>query len=181
MKKWVSSIEKGNFLKWFLENNRLKRTDARRIIEYIINHFPIIENVTFTEKVIQGEKNIVISSVNSDEPAFVYYYKRGKTEDVSMVLNQFMMNPSEKVNIIIHFSGKMLNHQYLQLIEKDLSSNIRKYEQSQRDANEVDKLIGKVIQESEKELLRKQIDVALDQKNEELFIKLVKKLKEQDH
>lgn len=179
MGKWVSPIEKRNFLKWFLEHQQLKRSDARKVIEYIINNFHILENVSFTEKIMLSRKTIVISSMNSDEPGFSFYFNQRKTDEVSKALGDLMMNPCEKVNIIIHFSGKMLNHRYLQLIESPVLENIKQYNQVQKDEKIVDDILDEILLEKEIEIVKKQIDVALDQKDEELFKSLTARLKEQ--
>lgn len=176
--KWVSPIEKRNFLKWFMEHHRLKRTEARKVLEYMINNSHIIENVYFVEKITLSRNTIVVSSVHSDEPGFIYYYNQRKTDDVSKALGDLMMNPTEKINLIIHFNGKMLNHRYLQLIGNPVLDNMKQYEQFQRYAKEVDVIIEKIMLEKEIEKLKQKIDLALDQKNEELFTKLAAKLKE---
>lgn len=129
MSKWVSPAEKRNFLKWFLEHQRLKRTDARKIIEFIINNYHILENVSFTEKILISRKTIVISSMYTDQPGFVFYYNQRKTDEISKALGDLIMNPFEKVHVILHFNGKMLNHRYLQLIENPVLENIKQYEQ----------------------------------------------------
>jgi uncharacterized protein YpiB (UPF0302 family) len=90
-----------------------------------------------------------------------------------------MMNPCEKVNIIIHFSGKMLNHRYLQLIESPVLENIKQYNQVQKDEKIVDDILDEILLEKEIELVKKQIDAALDQKDEKLFKNLTARLKEQ--
>src|SRR4051812_33881247 len=179
MSRWVSPIQKRNFLKWFLDHQQLKRSDARKVIDYIINHLHILENIAFTEKIMMSQKTIVISSMNSDEPGFLFYVNQCKTEEVSSALGDLMMNPSEKVNIIIHFRGKMLNHRYLQLIENPVAENIKLYQRFEKYSKEADELIEEVILEKEIEIIKKQIDEALDQKDEALFTRLTTQLKEE--
>jgi len=138
------------------------------------NH--ILENVSFTEKISLSEKTIVISSLNSDEPGFEYYSDQRKTSDVSTAIGDLQANPSGKVNIILNFYGKMMNHRYLQLIEPQVSENIKNYQRYEKISKEVDTIITKAMLENEKEKIRKQIDQALDQRNEDLFKELVLRL-----
>jgi uncharacterized protein YpiB (UPF0302 family) len=177
MSKWVSSTEKRNFLKWFLEHQQLKRSDARKVIEYIIHHFHILENVSFTEKIIISGRTIVISSFHSDEPGFLFYCHQHKTDEVSKALGDLMMDPFGKIYIVVHFRGKSQNHRYLQLIENPAFENIKQYERFQKYEREADDVIGKVMLEKEIERVKKQIDMALDQKDHELFKSLSAKLK----
>ena len=175
MKKWVSTIEKRNFLKWFLQNNRLKQTDAKNLINFLMNTHHILEKVTFTEKLSLNTRTIVISSLNSDEPGFEFYYNKRKTSDVATAIWELTSNPG-KVHIILNFYGKLLNHRYTMLIESQIIENIKTYENYQRISKEVDELLETVIIEKKIDEIRHQIDHALDKKNEELFHSLVKQL-----
>ncbi len=177
MGNWISTTEKSSFLKWFLDHHQLKHREARMFLEHIIKKHHIVENLTFTEKIKVNERTVVISSVNSDEPGFVYYYPQGKSENVSMALSAVMNNPSSKLNIIINFYGKQSNHRYLRLIEtkKDSLKIYRQYEQYSKEA---DALINKLMLEQEKKLLKEQIDEALDKRDEQQFKKLLIKLQQ---
>ncbi|WP_078554074.1 YpiB family protein [Bacillus alkalicellulosilyticus] len=178
MKKWVSAVEKRNFIKWFLDNHRLKRNEARMLLEFILKNHHILENIRFTEQIKPNEKTIVISSLNSDEPGFEFYYNKRKTDDVSTALGELMANPSAKVNMIVYFYGKSMNHRYLQLIEIPALDNIKRHEKHQKYSKEVDLVIEKAMLEKERQTLRHRIDLALDELNESLFKKLVVELKE---
>lgn len=178
MGKWISTSEKRGFLTWFLQHHRLKRTDARKVLETLLNNPHILEKVSFTEKIKLNEKTIVVSSVNSDEPGFEFYYNKRKTSDPARAIGELAGDPSGNVNIILHFYGKMLNHRYLQLIETTVADNIKQYERYERQSKAADAVIEKLTKEKERELLKKQIDEALDQKDEQLFKQLATKLGE---
>ncbi|MBO9128559.1 YpiB family protein [Bacillus sp. 165] len=180
MKKWVSAIAKRNFLQWFLQEHRLKSTDGRRLLEFILNKPHILEHISFTEKLKPNEKTIIISSMNSDQIGFAFHYNQYKTTDISRALSELSSNPSGKVNLILHFYGKMLNHRYLQLIETSVSDNIKQYERYERQSKETDTVITQAMLAKEKEHIKKQIDDALDQRDEQLFKKLVARLHELD-
>ena len=49
-----------------------ERTDARRLLESILNKPHILDNVSFTEKIKLIQGTIAISSINSDEPGFEF-------------------------------------------------------------------------------------------------------------
>ncbi|WP_416825649.1 YpiB family protein [Ectobacillus polymachus] len=176
MKKWVSANEKRSFLKWFLESHRLKRTEARKVLEYILNKPPILENVSFADQIQWNRKTIVISSTQSDEPGFEFYYNKRKTEDVAFVLGELMAHPSERIYLIIHFYGKRSNYRYLQVIESPAIDNLRQYRQHEKDAKEADAMIEKLTAIQGRQHIKKQIDEALDANNEPLFHSLVEKL-----
>lgn len=176
MNRWISSQEKKSFLKWFIDNHRLKRTEAKRLIELMIKHVHILDNVHFTDDVKVDQKLIVISSTNSDEVGFKYYKNKRVYEDVAVAYGDLMANPNDTYYILLHFYGKTNHQKYLQLVEKKLIDNIRRYEYYQRVTKEADEILSQSLSENEKEILKARIDKALDDKDEALFKKLVEEL-----
>ncbi|WP_216827784.1 YpiB family protein [Alkalihalobacterium elongatum] len=176
MSKWVSVHEKKAFLLWFLENHRLKKADARRLLEVLIKHFHILENVHFTDELKPNRKTVVISSINSDEIGFKYYQSGRVYEEVAMAYNEITNNPTEPVYLLLHFYGKLNNQRYLHLIENKIIDNIRRYEYYEKVAKQAEEILEGSLSANKKEILLHQIDKALDEKNEELFQQLVKQL-----
>lgn len=177
MRKWISITEKRNFLKWFLDNHRLKCTDARKVIEFIIHRPHMLEGLSFVDKVKESGRTLVISSLQSDEAGFAFYQRHRKTEDIAQAMNDLMLNPSDPIYMVIHFYGKRLNHRYLQMIAPEADA-IGLYEQSERHAKAANAIIEKISLEQQRERLKRQIDEALDQKNRALFEQLVAQLEE---
>jgi uncharacterized protein YpiB (UPF0302 family) len=168
---WVSTTRKGEFLKWFLEHHQLKNKEARRLVEYIQKNHHILKNISFTDSIHPRERTIVISSINSDETGFLFHFNGQKTEDVSRAFGSLMNSPADKVYLILNYFGKHSDHRYSQLVETHRLSSIKQYEQSDKDAKETDLVV-------EIALLKSRINKALDDRDEELFHQLVKKLKE---
>ncbi|MFC0471618.1 YpiB family protein [Halalkalibacter kiskunsagensis] len=177
MKNWVSTSEKSSFLKWFLQQYQLKHKDARMLLEYIINNHHILENLSIVETVPKKERTILISSMQSDKPGFVYYNQKRTTEDVSKALGDLMSNPSDKLNLKLHFYGKQSNHRYLQLVESETNYFVR-YKQFKEYEKETKLIIEKSLVDQEINKVRQQIDEALDQNDKQLFNKLVERLQE---
>jgi uncharacterized protein YpiB (UPF0302 family) len=109
--------------------------------------------------------------VNSDEPGFLYYYNQRKTEDVSKALGDLMANPTDNMYLIFNFFGKIHNQRYAQLLETPIEDKFKRYKQFQKYSSEADLIIEIVM-------VRKQIDDALDERDEDLFQKSVTRLKE---
>ncbi|MBU8907972.1 YpiB family protein [Desertibacillus haloalkaliphilus] len=178
MGRWVSTNEKRFFLKWFIKTHRLKRVDSRYLLDYLIKNSHILDHVQFTEKNMKSEKMIVISSTQSDEPGFEYYNNHRKTTDVSRAVSDLMEHPTDKVYLLVHFYGKMLNHRYLNLIENPALENTRRYKKYEEYAKDATKILSHSLDENKLQRLRKQIDQALDRKDKKLFNKLVEELKQ---
>ncbi|MEB1809414.1 MAG: YpiB family protein [Bacillaceae bacterium] len=176
MSKWVSAHEKKAFLMWFIENHRLKKADARRLLEVLIKNFHILDHVHFTDELKTNRKTVVISSINSDEMGYKYYQSGRVYEEVAVAYNDITTNPTEPVYLLLHFYGKLNNQRYLQLIENKMIDNIRRYEYYEKVTKEAERVIEQSLSENKKEILLRQIDKALDEKDEELFQQLVKQL-----
>jgi uncharacterized protein YpiB (UPF0302 family) len=176
MKKWVSTIEKREFLYWFLQNYRLKHPEARRLLEFIMNSPHILENVSFTEKRNDGSRTIVISSLYSDEDSFAFYQYGQVVSEVANAISSIMQNPSDDLSLVLNFHGKMLNHRYLQLVETSASENISLQKINEQHAKQADLLMKRMLKERQIQTLREEIDRALDEKNEDLFKQLTVEL-----
>ncbi|MFV8829283.1 YpiB family protein [Alkalihalobacterium sp. APHAB7] len=176
MSKFVSAHEKKTFLLWFLENHRLKKADARRLLEVLLKNFHILDHVHFTDELKSHRRTVVISSMNSDEIGFKYYQSGRVYEEVAVAYNDITTHPTEPVYLLLHFYGKLNNQRYLQLIENKSIDNIRRYEHYEKVAKEAEQVIEQSLNQNKKEILLRQIDKALDEKNEKLFQHLVKQL-----
>jgi uncharacterized protein YpiB (UPF0302 family) len=178
MNKWVSIADKRQFLKWFVEHHRLKHPDARKILDYVLKRPHILENITFTEKIDVKKRTIIISSINSDEVGFVYYYNQQKTENAAVALGDLMANPMEKIYLIVHFFGKDTNRLYAEIIETPRKDALKNYERFQQYSEEADAVIDRIMLQTEIKNVRSQIDAALDKKDEQQFHSLVRELME---
>ncbi|MCM3760351.1 YpiB family protein [Alkalihalobacillus oceani] len=176
MGKWVSVAEKRQFLKWFLAQQQLKRKEAGRVLEYLLQHYHLLEQVTFTEEIRSRERTIVISSLQSEETGFAFHLYRKKIDDPARAIGELQANPADPVYIILHFHGKAHNQHYLQMLDSESREYIKHYKQFREYKKEAGSLIEAVLIETEKSTLLKQIDEALDQKNEQRFKQLVKQL-----
>jgi uncharacterized protein YpiB (UPF0302 family) len=177
MKNWISTSEKSSFLKWFLQQHQLKHKDARMLLEYIINNHHILENLSIIETIPKKGRTILISSMQSDKPGFIYYSQHRKTEDVSKALGDLMSNPSDKLYLNLHFYGKQSNHRYLHLVESETNYFVR-YKQFKEYEKETKLIIEKSLVDQEINNVRQQIDAALDQNDKQLFNQLVERLQQ---
>ena len=180
MNRWVSTTEKVGFLTWFLKNHRLKQKDSRLILDYLVNHPHTLEHVTFTDTVSPHSKTIVISSMQSDEPGFVYYNQSVKSEDPSKILGDLMAHPSTKRNLIIHFYGSHIHSTYQQLLQTPIKEQFQNYKRFKRYEGETKDLLDQVQQQTNRDSLLAEIDAALDDRNEALFKELTLRLRELD-
>lgn len=180
MNRWVSTSEKSAFLNWFLKNHRLKRKDARVVLEYLVNHAHVLDHVTFTDTVSPHAKTIIISSMQSDEPGFVYYNHSSKSEEPSKALGDLMAHPNTKRNLVIHFYGSHIHTNFQQLIQSPIKEQFQNYNRFKKYEDETKELLEQVQQQTDRNTLLAEIDAALDARNEALFKELTLRLRELD-
>ncbi|WP_179295429.1 YpiB family protein [Bacillus sp. FJAT-45350] len=177
MKNWVSTSQKKSFIKWFLDNHRLKRTEARYLLEYLVKSHHILENLKFTDEVLKDKTTVVISSTSSDQIGFMFYKSNRKSEDVSRAIGEIMSNPSDDLYIVFHFYGRHMNNRYLSLFEDPLIENIRRYNLTEKYSKVAESKLEESLEANKGERLKRQIDRALDEKDEALFKSLVAELR----
>lgn len=180
MNRWVSTSEKAAFLQWFLKNHRLKSREARTILDYLVNHVHVLEQITFTSTLPVNGKTIVVSSMQSDEPGFVYYDHAKKSEDPSKVLGELMAHPNTKRNVMIHFYGSHIHTSYQKLIQTPIKEQFQNYKRFKGYEQVTQSVLEKVQKDTDRATLLSQIDQALDQRNEARFKELTLMLKEMD-
>ncbi|WP_413377746.1 YpiB family protein [Alkalihalobacillus sp. 1P02AB] len=178
MKKWVSNEQKRGFLQWFIKNNQLKNKEAKLILDQFIRNHHLLDQLKFTDSINKNKKTMIISSYQSDEPGFMYYNKKTKTDNLSSLLDDLVTNPTESFYLILNFNGKSLNHRYLQLLENEKSDNFQRFKRFKKYEEETNQVIEQLIKNKDKEALMKAIDEALDNRDKVLFNKLVEKLQE---
>ncbi|MDQ0207143.1 YpiB family protein [Alkalicoccobacillus murimartini] len=180
MNRWVSTSEKSAFLNWFLKNHRLKSKEARTILDYMIGHSHILEHVTFTDTISSSSKSIVISSMQSDEPGFVYYDHTKKSDDPSKVLGDLMAHPAIRRNLVIHFYGSHIHSSYQQLLQTPIKEQFQNYKRFKRYEHETKGILTQIQQQTDRASLLAEIDRALDERNEARFKQLTIQLNELD-
>lgn len=180
MNRWVSTSEKTSFLQWFLKNHRLKSKEARTILDYLINHSHILENTTFSHTLSTDSKTIVISSMQSDEPGFIYYDHGKKSEDPSKVLGDFMAHPGTKRNMMIHFYGSHIHSSYQKLVQTPIKEQFQNYKRFKKYELATNSVLSQVQQQTDRASLLADIDRALDERNEARFKELTLLLRDLD-
>lgn len=175
MDSMISIDEKKEFLKWFLNSFQLKRRECAWLLNYLISDDRLMEKIHFVDGAKFCPKGIVISTIDVDKIPFCYYRHKHITMDAEKAFHDIRLNDHEEVYIQLNFPNASTNFQYAAVLEEN------PFMEKNTNLNIADKIIAelfldKMIEKAKMEYLKKQIDKALDLRNEELFHQLVKKL-----
>lgn len=199
----VTIKEKRGFIKWFLNNKQLKRRESVWILSYIMEHDNILKNIHFVtssarlELLEEKQKLIQMSCNDVDLPAFKYFKEDLLTTDAEKAFHDIRLNGNEEHTFInLQYRGVEHCDNYF-MVEEDgeipyivlgISGSKKPKEKTSGTLNSlqkaytdklsttIDNLLDNVTHEIQVKRIREDIDLALQNKDKELFLKLSNKL-----
>src|SRR5699024_3396659 len=119
----ISVKKKQAFLSWFLNHYRLKKRESFWILNYLLNHPHILNHVHFVHDITYCPRGLVITSVCSNEVAFLFRKNHIVTTDAEKAFHDLRLNKEEplfiqlqcnKTNHSIWFAGILEENPFLQ-------------------------------------------------------------------
>lgn len=167
----VSVGEKKEFVRWFLKKYQMKRRECVWILNYLISHETLLNNVHFVEEAHYCPRAMIMSVTTSSGIPFRFYKGSIMTADAEKSFHDLRLHPEEAMYIQLNFQMMPPSPEYLAVLEEN--PYMPKYLQ----INEKDKMIAEdIVSESlysfQVEQLKKQIDQAIDENNKERFMEL---------
>lgn len=172
----VSVKDKKKFLQWFLNNYQLKKRESVWILNYLINHQEILENVHFVHDAKFCVRSVIITSQCSKEVPFRFYKNHLVTTDAEKAFHDIRLNQQESLYIQLNFNKSNQNHMYAAVLEENPFVP-DEYLITQQDKDNAKLLLEHSLFEFQKKQLLKKIDRSLDEQDKDQFNKLVKELR----
>jgi len=172
MKEATGLYKKKKYISWFLGNHKLKKPEAAKILEFIMENEEILARVRFVENVRRLPSALVISSLDASTAALFCRINDIYYEHIDDIIYVLSSNPPEDLFVWLSFNREFMCSMCESILE--IKPEIRNkifYYQVVRNLEEE---LFKKFRERDKhreELLR-QIDDALKNKNRELFYQL---------
>jgi|GEM_PF-6150830 len=173
----MTVTEKKTFLNKFLEKKKVKK-DIELILQFLLAVDEVLSNISFVDDAMSTPNGIVINfqKDNCSNPQ-VLYYENSKRIDLS----------SESIYHKLRLHGKETPF-YLELlfdvmpIEYALILDTNPFSTTTIEPNEeveaeIDAFLSSLVAQTSHKLLLCQIDKALDERNEQLFLLLTSQLK----
>lgn len=171
----VSAKDKKKFLQWFLSNYQLKKRESVWILNYVINHHEILENVHFVHDAKFCLRSVIITSQCSKEVPFRFYKNHLVTTDAEKAFHDIRLNQHESLYIQLNFDKSNQNHMYAAVLEENPFVP-EEYVITQQDRENADFLLENSLYEFKKKQLLQRIDQSLDEQDRDKFHQLVEEL-----
>ncbi len=172
----VTVSEKKDFIRWFLNHHQLKKRECVWILNYLMSHEQLLQQVHFVEEARHTPRGIVMSTDDVEDVPFRFYKENIMTTDVEKSFHDIRLNRDEPVYIQLNFQGAFHSPHYVLVLEDN------PYVPSIAVTTEKDRIVAeRFLQESinsfrKKEILR-EIDEALDKNDRVTFKKLTRELR----
>lgn len=177
MKTHISIQEKKNFIMYFLNNYQLKRRESIWIFNYLATHDKVLENVHFVEDAKFCDRSLFMSTHCVDAIPFRFFKGDHMSTDGEKAFNDIKLNRDERLFVELQFKNRYKDDLYVSVLEDNpFTNNNVNDPEIIREAKEF--LDHSIDNFKEKQML-KQIDDALDNRDERLFVKLTNRFKEE--
>lgn len=171
----IPAEDKQAFLQCFINYHRPQKRECIWILNYLIQHPDILHHIHFVQDIAYCPRGMMIASVCSDSIPFMFYKNQIMTTNTEKAFHDIRLNKNISLYIELRFKESERNP-YLAGIKEE--NPFLTHEQVITNADK--KLAGQLLQYTfytyKEERLKRQIDCALDQYNEQLFSDLVKQL-----
>lgn len=171
MQTSVSVQDKKGFIQWFLNQYQLKKRESVWIFNYLLNHDHILKNVHFIREAARFcPRAVIMSTQCSQEVPFRFYKSQLITTDPEKSFHEIRLNHKEPLYIQLNFRDVKQNAVYAAVLEENpfIPDD---YFVASADKRLAKELLNKLEFDYQRALLLKDIDKALDEKNEQNFYK----------
>ena len=177
MTAMVPVVAKKEFVRWFLKRYKLKRRECVWILNYLLSHEELLQNVHFTDEAHYCPRAMVISTTESESIPFRFYKGSLMTADAEKSFHDLRLYPEEKMFVQLNFPNSHTCSRYASVREENpfLPSYLQVSENDKRTA---ELLLQESIAKMSKDGLMRDIDEALDTNDKERFILLCAMLDE---
>ncbi|MCB5950621.1 YpiB family protein [Enterococcus sp. BWT-B8] len=167
----INVAEKKSFLVWLVNNISFPKREVIWILNYLINHEVILNNVSFVEYANKTDRGIQIASASADyEPIILYL--QGKTfTDTDQIFHEIRMNWKDRLYLECIFDKAFQNTEYLSILE-DNPFSPWKENISDETVQKINAYFEHQEHTARMALLRSQIDQSLEDGNHEAFLEL---------
>ncbi|WP_017755568.1 ReoY family proteolytic degradation factor [Calidifontibacillus oryziterrae] len=171
----VSVNEKKEFVRWFLNHYQLKRRECVWILNYLMSHDQLLENVHFVEQAEYCPRGIIMSTHCVDDVPFRFYKENVMTTDAEKSFHDIRLNRDQDIYIQLNFRSAFSCAQYVAVLEENhfIPKHLQFNEQDQQLAQ---RFLEETIISFQKEKLQTEIDKAIDMQDIEEFMRLSEQL-----
>lgn len=172
---FIDVADKKEFLIWLVHNVSFSQREILWILNYLINHEAILNNVHFIEQADKTTRGIKIHSVEMDQEPIILYVQEQQFRDTDQIFHEIRMNWNKPLYLECVFEDSWQNSYYLSILEDNPFA--RWNEQIDEELfSSINQYFAKEEKEAAMKVLYEQINAALENENLESFLKLTEEL-----
>lgn len=167
----IDVAEKREFLVWLINHVSFQRREVIWILNYLINHEAILRNVHIVEQALETKRGLVIRDISQRAEPMVFAVEGHQFSNSDQIFHEIRLHWQQPLYLECVFPDSWQNPQYLSVLEDNpvLSWNDTV---SEKIVSEVEDFLKKQADEAQLNLLKKQIDLALEDGDKEAFLTL---------
>ncbi|MFD4705562.1 YpiB family protein [Gottfriedia sp. NPDC058432] len=175
----MTITEKKTFLNKFLEKNQVKK-DIELILQYLLAVDEVLTNISFVDDAKSTPNGIVINFRNDNYSNYSYlqvsYYEFNKKVEMSLesIYHKLRLHGKETA-FYLELLFDAMPIEYVLILDSNPFSTTS-IEPNEEVQAEIDAFLSSLIAQTSHALLLRQIDKALDEKNEQQFLLLSSQL-----
>lgn len=167
----IDVAEKRDFLVWLINNVSFPRREIIWILNYLINHEAILRNVHIVEQALTTKRGLVFRDSTQDEEPMMFNVEGHQFSNSDQIFHEIRLHWQQPLYLECVFPNSWQNAQYLSVLEDNpaipWNDNV-----SEEIVMEVENFLKYQEKEAKIDLLKKQIDLALEDGDREAFLYL---------
>lgn len=167
----INVAEKKSFLVWMVNNISFPKREVIWILNYLINHEAILNNVSFVEYANKTDRGIQIASAGIEQEPIILFLQGKEFTDTDQIFHEIRMNWKERLYLECIFDNVYQNTEYLSILE-DNPFSPWKDNISEETVQKINEYFEQEEHAARMTLLRAQIDQSLEDGNHEAFLEL---------
>lgn len=108
----ISKRDKQDFLKWFLEKHDFNSRENNWLLEMLLNQPEVLEQVNFVKSINNCPRTILMSTINTNEPEFIFTKNNLITIDQHKAYHDLRLNVNDPIYIKLNYPGQEKCHRY---------------------------------------------------------------------
>ncbi|MEK4025410.1 ReoY family proteolytic degradation factor [Sporosarcina sp. FSL W7-1283] len=165
----VRMEDKVRFVKWLLDNHKMKKREVVWILNFMSGSKEIMKNVHFVDDAHHCPRALIISTTETDTVSFRFYKGQIMTADAEKAYHDIRLNKNDELFIGVNFPNKHKSSAYLSVL---VENPYLPYNKTHQVSPENEEMVNGIVGELEKINVLQEIDKALDNGDERLFADL---------
>lgn len=173
----VSVHEKKTFIKWFLKTYELKKRECTWILNYLVQHEKHLEQIHFVRDIDVCPRALIMSTHCSESLPFRFLKHSISTENVEKSFHDLRLYHKEPLYIQLNFHNAHQCAFYARVLEENPFTQQR-LSVSDEERHYGECILNDAIYNSQVNILKRDIDRALEQRDKASFVRLSELLRQ---